>query len=62
MLASYWNDPAPGGLVEMAKSVVQGVRAPGRVLSGAYTVTPEVPGQWSEVDEFRAQHAAADAS
>jgi hypothetical protein len=44
MLASYWDDPAPGGLVEMAKSVVQGVRAPGRILSGAYTVMPEAPG------------------
>jgi hypothetical protein len=26
-------------------------------VSGAYTVQPETPGQWSEADEFRAQHA-----
>lgn len=36
MLATYWNDPAPGGLVEMAKSVVQGVRAWARLIGCLY--------------------------
>jgi hypothetical protein len=30
---------------------------PGDVAAGKYTVQPEVPGQWSEADEFRQQDA-----
>jgi hypothetical protein len=56
-LGEIWNSSTPGSLVDMVKGVATGIRGAGRALSGAYTVQPETPGQWSEADEFRAQHA-----
>jgi hypothetical protein len=57
VFGSIWSDPAPNGLVGMVKAPVEAVPVARDIISGAYTVTPETPGQWSEIDEFRAQHA-----
>lgn len=57
-VAEMWNKPPEGpSLIGMAKSMYEGFRAPGDAAAGAFTVQPETPGQWSEEDEFRAQHA-----
>lgn len=65
-IQSIWDNPAPGAisrgpldpsLIGMARGAVEGLQAPGRIMSGEFSVTPEVPGQWSEADEFRAQQA-----
>lgn len=55
--ADIWENPTPHGLLDQIKSMAEGFRGAGRAMSGAYTVQPETPGQWSEADEFRAQHA-----
>lgn len=56
-LADIWDQPTPFGLVDIVKSFAAGVRGAGRAVSGDYAVQSETPGQWSEADEFRAQHA-----
>jgi len=56
-LGEIWNSPTPGSLIDIAQGVASGFGGAGRALSGGYTVQPETPGQWSEADEFRAQHA-----
>src|SRR5262245_45835613 len=56
-LADIWEQPTPFGLVDIVKGIAAGVRGAGRAVSGAYAVQPEIPGQWSEADEFRGQHA-----
>ncbi len=44
------------GFTQGVKDVATGaVLAPGRAAGGAYNVTPEVPGQYSDVDEARRQ-------
>jgi len=56
-LGEIWNSPTPGSLFDIAQGIASGFRGAGRALSGGYAVQPETPGQWSEPDEFRAQHA-----
>jgi hypothetical protein len=50
-----WETASPGDPVAMVRDLVRGIEAIGDAWRGKYNVTPEVPGQWSEMDEFRQQ-------
>ena len=54
-----WVSLADLGMIgsEVSQGLAQWLATPGRALRGDYDVTPEVPGEWSEADEYRLQLA-----